>query len=529
MIQRIQTRVARWYSSRFAVFIESIIIGMATGLIVAVFRYLLEHAEDWRHGLYDALTTSHWSMYLLWMLGLALLGLVLGWINSRWPMIKGSGIPQIRGELTHKLQLSWWPELPLKMFGSVLAIGAGLSLGREGPSIQLGAYTGKTFLSVFRRPLVERKILMTSGAAAGLAAAFNAPLAGVLFVVEELHKHFSAMLVACAMGASLSGYMVVSRFFGLEPVFSFGEIQVFRAEFLPAAIILGAAAAIVGHWFKKAMYVSMDLYKKSRIPPVFRPILPLLLSVPIAVYLFDLSGGGHHLIQSLSAMEVSFVMLVIMLAVKLLFSAICYGSGVSGGIFLPLLACGALLGKLCGVSLEALGVIDSTMHLKFVILGMAAFFTSVVKTPVTGAVLILEMSGNFSHFSGLVACCISAFVVSDFIKSRSIYDVFLERILREQSPKAVCAGLTGGGAVVHTRREVIEVPVGLGSQLAHKQIRDVAWPEGILIVAIEHGEQEVIPKGGTEIFPGDRLLVYVPEAAAADIEDRLVTMAEARI
>ncbi|MFW5995615.1 MAG: ClC family H(+)/Cl(-) exchange transporter, partial [Spirochaetia bacterium] len=452
---------------------------------------------------------------LVWIAFLIPLGIFLGWMNKRWPMINGSGIPQVRGAIILKMNLSWWLELPMKLLSAVIAIGLGLSLGREGPSIQIGAYVGNAVHSVFRRPAVERKILLTSGAAAGLAAAFNAPLAGVLFVVEELHKHFTVRMVACAMGASLAGYTVVSAIFGLAPIFSFEMIEPLSVSYIPAVILLGAAAAVVGHLFKLAMYRAQDLYPAAKIPAILRPVIPLLITIPIGLFTVDLIGSGHHLIQILGEMEASIALLIGMLAIKILFSALSYGSGVAGGIFLPLLACGAILGKIWGVSMESLGYIDASMHLNFIIFGMAAFFTSVVKTPITGSVLILEMSGNFSHFSELVAGCLTAYVVSELLRSRAVYDVFLERMLR--SNPAVYRP-------VHGDKVIVEVPVSLTSGLLHRSVNDVPWPEGTLIVGIERGETELIPDGKTEIEPGDRLLVMVTDETVDEVRGSLLAM-----
>ena len=127
--------------------------------------------------------------------------------------------------------------------------------------------------------------------------------------------------------------------------------------------------------------------------------------------------------------------LLLIFAVKFLFTALCYGSGSPGGIFLPLLACGALLGAAFGASLAALGFAESGEGLNFAILGMAAFFVAVVQAPLTGAVLILEMCGNFNHLAGLVLACMAAFVTTEALRSRPVYDTLLDRILSEQGPK----------------------------------------------------------------------------------------------
>jgi H+/Cl- antiporter ClcA len=423
----------KWYDSRLAVVFESILIGFIVGFVVVFFRYTLSGAESLRLRVYRALAELPGLWLAAWIFALVLTGLFLGWAAKIRPMIKGSGIPQIKGALVRALTLNWLPELPLKIITGILGIGCGLSLGREGPSIQIGAYVGLGVLRAARRPHRERKILVTSASAAGLAAAFNAPLAGVLFVLEELQSSFSPLFIACAMGASMAADGVAGHFFGLKPVFDFRDITVLPLSAIPCVVLLGIVCGLLGALFKRILYVFQDLYEHLRIPQVLRPVLPLLLSVPAGFFLFDISGGGHSLIESLARDYRPLNIVLMLLAAKILFTAVCYGSGTSGGIFLPLLAAGALTGDAVGLVLSSAGLISGDQILNFIILGMSAFFTGVVKAPVTGMILILEMSGSLNHLGSLVLVCLTAFVTTEVITSRPVYAVLLERMLRGKS------------------------------------------------------------------------------------------------
>ncbi|MDR2176989.1 MAG: ClC family H(+)/Cl(-) exchange transporter [Treponema sp.] len=420
--------VRRCYDSSFAVIIESVFIGLLTGLVVAAFRGLLDFLGDLRFRLYGTLAGIEWYWTVFWIFALVLVGLFLGWAAGTCPMIRGSGIPQVKGALFRLMTLDWKPELPLKFITGLAGMGAGLSLGREGPSIQIGAYVGKAVLTIFRRPNHERKILVSSAAAAGVAAAFNAPLAGVLFVLEELQPSFLPLFVSCSLGAAVTADLTAGYFFGMRPVFDFRHINVLPLRFLPWILLLGILCALLGDLFKRCLYFSLDCYDRFRIPRFLRPLPPLLLSVPLGFLLYDITGGGHDLIESLAHGEQPRNFLLILLAAKMLFTAMCYGSGTSGGIFLPLLACGALLGAILGECLELAGIMADEQSLNFIILGMAAFFTGVVRAPVTGIILILEMSGNFNHLGSLALVCFSAFVVSGLIGSPPVYTALLERM-----------------------------------------------------------------------------------------------------
>ena len=411
---------------------ESIIVGLLSGVVVTAFRLVLGQAEEFRGTVYASLRHASPGTRAAWTALVVLVGLLLGWMGKKRPMIRGSGIPQLKGVLIGRLRMDWLVELPLKLVGGVLAIGFGLSLGREGPSVQIGSYVGRAALGLPRRTAHDRKYLLASGAAAGLAAAFSAPLAGVLFALEELHKCFSPVLLACAMGAAVAGDLVASRFFGLGPVFDFAYIDPLQVSRFPWIVVLGILCALTGALFKRALYASQDLYRFFRIPEVCRPVVPLLASVPLGLLFFPVTGGGHELIVSLADGSAPLRLLALLLAAKFLFTALCYGSGAPGGIFLPLLACGALLGAGFGKALATFGLAGGNEVLNFSILGMAAFFTGVVQAPLTGAVLILEMSGNFNHLGGLVLACMAAFATVEALGSRPVYDTLLTRLSHQE-------------------------------------------------------------------------------------------------
>jgi H+/Cl- antiporter ClcA len=416
----------RGYGSCLALILESILIGFLVGLVIVLFRYLLVQADTLRLGLYQ--TAHTWVFWLVLSAALTLIGLFLGWTAKAHPLIKGSGIPQIKGALAGALPLNP-QELPIKLFTGLLGLGAGLSLGREGPSVQIGAYTGKQVLSLLPRPEQEQQWLIASGSAAGVAAAFNAPLAGVLFVLEELQASFSPLFLACVMGASLTADVVAGFFFGWGPVFDFRYLAVLSLKHVPWVILLGVICGLLGDLFKRLLYWSLNGYDRFRIPPILRPVIPLLLTIPLGLLCLDILGGGHTLIESLAHEDRTLRMVALLLGGKILFTALSYGSGTAGGIFLPLLACGALTGDLLGIYLIQAGFILEGQNLNFVILGMAAFFTGVVKAPITGMVLILEMSANFNHLGNLVLVCLCALITSELIASRPVYIVLLERIL----------------------------------------------------------------------------------------------------
>lgn len=189
---------------KFRLILESILVGLITGIVVVLFRILLDKVTNFRNYALIFIKNNSIVYVGMWFLFLIIAGIVFGILIEKIPMIKGSGIPQVKGVFLRQLKMDWLRELVAKFFGGVASLGIGLSLGREGPSVQLGSEVGLGFCRVFKRRPFEEKYLITSGASAGLSAAFNAPLAGVVFSLEELHKSFNSLVLACAMGASLA-------------------------------------------------------------------------------------------------------------------------------------------------------------------------------------------------------------------------------------------------------------------------------------------------------------------------------------
>ena len=200
-----------WRSFRLKLFIEGIIIGILSGLIISFFRWSLHLVETNREHIYTFLKNTDWYWTAFWFIALAVIAFTLDRLTKYEPLAAGSGIPQVKGAILGFIKMRWLRILWVKLLAGIIGIGAGLSLGREGPSIQLGAVTAQGLSRLLKRTRLEERYLLTSGASAGLAAAFNAPLAGVIFALEELHRNFSVVVLLPAMAAAMTA-TVISRF-----------------------------------------------------------------------------------------------------------------------------------------------------------------------------------------------------------------------------------------------------------------------------------------------------------------------------
>lgn len=505
-----------WHSFKLKLVFEGIGVGIISGLLIVMYRYALEKAGILLSGIYEFISMKP-ILIIPWTVALIIIGYIVGLMVKHEPMISGSGIPQVEGVLLRKLDMTWWRVILGKFFGGILSIGSGLSLGREGPSVQLGAAVGQGFSRVFKRVKIEEKYLITSGASAGLAAAFNAPLAGVMFALEEVHKNFSPLVLLSSLSAALSADFIASGFFGLKPVFTLGNLTTLPLNLYFYIILLGVLLGCFGVVFNKTILKTQNLYAAQKwLPKEMRIIIPLLISIIIGICLPQVLGGGHELITSLITNNFSLTILVIVVVVKFLFTMASFGSGAPGGIFLPLLAIGALIGNVYGVTLVHFVHFDSSYINSFIILAMAGYFSAVVRAPITGTILITEMTGSFSYLLSLAIVSIVAYIVADALGSKPIYESLLEKILYNQGEKTSIGN--------KKNKAILEFAVCMGSDLDGKKIKEVKWPSRCLLVAVKRGEDEIIPKGDTVIFPGDYLIVLTNEDKVSRINDDLIIM-----
>ena len=420
---------------------EGVGVGIAAGLSVGAFRYLLAVSGAFRQGLCEAVSIAaaqgRWLWPILYMSAFFIIAWLLAKIVAREPMCTGSGIPQVKGVLMGKMSMNWASVLVAKIAGGVLAIGAGMSLGREGPSVQLGACAGQGIGHLsqsFHRGLEARNLLV-AGAGAGLAAAFNAPLAGVIFGLEELQRTFSAAALLVSMTAAVTATAVTGLFFGSSPVFSLGYLLPMPLDMLGWLAGLGLFVGTLGRMFNPSLLWAQDFYERLGLKGMYKPLLPLLLAACLGFVLPEILGGGSHLVDALAVESYSLAFLCLLFAGKFLFTMLCFGSGVPGGIFLPMLVLGALGGAIFGNLLAGAGLFPAMYLPDMIVFGMAAYFAVVAKSPVTGSVLIMEMTGSFQHMLALLIVSLSAYAVSDLTGGRPVYVQLLGRMLRKNKGK----------------------------------------------------------------------------------------------
>lgn len=489
-------------------------MGVIAGLFAVGFKWALAESERSRVNLLEWLRAQPhaglWAWSVLPILGL-LLGSLVGWLVVRFsPDSPGSGIPHLKGVLLHVRTMRWKPLLPVKFLGGAVGIGAGLSLGREGPTVQMGAAIGQAVADYLRVPSRAVPQLLSCGAGAGLAAAFNAPLAGFLFVIEELHRELSARTFAGALVATLSADIVARALAGDLPSFAISGYPAVPLAALPAAAFIGVVGGGLGVLFNRSLLRSSAAALNIKAVP--RWVLPGVACAVcglVAWWLPEAVGGGHLTAERLLSGQLAWGigLLLLLLVAKFALTLISYASGAPGGIFAPMLLLGSVAGAVIGVGLAKLIPALQPHTTAFAILGMAAFFTGSVRAPLTGIVLIVEMTGNYQQLLALGVACLIADLVAGALRDKPVYEALLEADLHRRAP-------AGGqnSSVVAPRS--IYIGVQRGSSMEGLPIRGCGLPSGCLVVGVERAGRELLPEAGLVLQPGDHLSVLVPEGEA---------------
>ena len=409
---------------------EGLCVGLIGGFIVLLYRVALTFAGNWLIKILSYIKGNPFRC-AVWFLILMALAWIVGRLVKWEPMISGSGIPQVEGEVSGRLSQNWKRVLPAKFADGFLCMLGGLSLGREGPSIQLGAMAGQGISRALGRGKREEKFLMTCGASAGLSAAFHAPLAGMMFAVEEIHKTFSIPILLPVMTASVTADYIASHILGLDPVFHFQITEYLPQNYYWLLILLGILVGVSGVFYNWGMLKAQELYRKIPfLKETGRLLIAFLTAGVLGLVMPSVLGSGSGLIVSLTKGEMVLGMVVLTLVVKFLFSAVSFGSGAPGGIFFPLLILGALLGAVFAMTGAEFFGLDPVYINNFVLLGMTGFFTAIVRAPLTGIILLFEMSGSISQMLSLSIVSVTAYIVATLMRSEPIYDSLLKRILK---------------------------------------------------------------------------------------------------
>lgn len=407
------------------------LIGIFAGLVTVLYRWLLGKSEGYLFKIIDLVKGSP-AKAALWLGALAAIGVLVSLIVRWEPMAGGSGIPQIAGEVKGHLSSNWWKVIIAKLIGGAGSVFAGLSLGREGPSVQFGGMAGKGAAKITKASRNDTREMIACGAGAGLAAAFNAPLAGVLFVLEEICQTFDKSILCMGFVAAVVADFISKIFYGQGTVFSYKTVMLPLRHYWLLAV-LGVLLGLFGVVYNVVMSKTGDIFKAifKKLPKPLGFSVFFALSGVIGLYVPSILGGGNKMVDILINEKPALGMLFFLLIAKFLFSALSSGTGAPGGSLQPLLILGTYAGAIYGnICAGALGL-DPEIWQFFVVISMAGLFASIVRSPLTAIILVMEISDNMSNLLPLIIVTLISYVVADFLKSKPFYENLLEKMIEK--------------------------------------------------------------------------------------------------
>lgn len=491
----------------------SVIVGLLTGLVAVPYHYLLQLFFNIRKSFFDS--HPHWYLHIPLFFFLWGILLFVNWLVKEMPLITGGGIPQTRGVINGRITYkNPFVQLLAKFAGGVLTLSAGLSLGREGPSVQIGSYVGCLVSKWTRIFAGERKQLLAAGAGAGLAAAFAAPLSSSLLVIESIERFDAPKTAITTLLAGVVAGGVASAAFPINPYHQINAITPLLTVTMQVKLYLVFAIAV--SVFGK-IYSLLTLYFKRKIPAIRQPAYLKLFCLLIVAYIIsltevNLTGGGEQFLLS-QAMNASRAIgwVGTMMLIHFIFTIFSFASGLPGGSFIPTLVTGGLFGQLFGLFLVYKGIIAYENISYIMLISMAAFLVAVVRTPLTAIVLITEITGHFEVFYASIVVGGLTYYFTELLQIKPFNVVLYDEMIALPEFRL-------------QKRSSLFVEIMDGSYFDGKMVSELTLPEHCIILSIHRDRKNLSPQG-QKLIPGDQVEI---ELDAQDIEklyEPLVSMA----
>ncbi len=494
-----QDRITYIKNIVFPCVLFSAVTGILTGGLIFAFRWAASAVSDLSGTVY-AFVRAHPVWLPLFLVGAAALG-VLSWLLLKFvPDCRGGGIPTAIGQLRGLLPFRWLRSL-LSVFASAMVTYlCGIPLGTEGPSVQMGTAMGRGAVRLFGRnhPAWDRYV-MTGGACAGFAAATGAPLTGILFAFEEAHRRFSPMIFMVSAMTVASGSVTTKFLYEISgshwDMFVFAPDTVLPIRSFWAPLVVGLICGLFAVLFTKTYGWFGGLLRKiSKIPLSVKVIGVFVLVAGIGFFSHHSVGSGHHLIESVFAGEEIWQSLLLLLCVRTILLIVSNNIGITGGLFVPSLAFGAILGALCGKVLIFSGLLPEEYYGILVIVGTASFLGASSRIPLTAIAFALEALSGMSNLIPVVLGVALAYVVIEIFGIVGFSDAVLEHKI----------DAARSGRVLQTVDK--EFTVRPDSFVIGKEVRDILWPPSCIVLSVDRNPAAA--RGSGEISEGDVLHLH---------------------
>ena len=478
----------------------SVATGFFAALITITFKILAELIIHISASVYDAVRANPILLPLL-ILGAAAIGLAESIILSKSHSCRGGGIPTSVAAICGIFSFKWVKTILLLPVSALLTFLSGLPLGTEGPCVQMGTAVGDGVVKCFggEKNRGWRRYIMTGGASAGFSIATSSPISAIIFSMEEIHKHFSPLLLSVVsvsvVTAQLTARVFAALGIGATGLFGLPEIEAIplRLFFAPVAIgIVAGAASILFTRLFRLVDRTMRIALKRLSSKVVLPVLFALVAI-VGFFFADALGTGHSLVDTLLNGRYAWYLLILLFLIRAIGTIVSNTSGATGGIFLPTLAFGAILGSLMAEVMIALGLIGTEHYTVMVVLGITAFLGATSRIPLTAAVFAIEALSGINNIIPLIIATTASMLIVESARIEDLTDAVINakahRITKGKVSVDVEAALT----------------VRSDAFVVGKELRDVLWPNSCVVLSFEHKDHS---KAHSIISEGDVITVH---------------------
>ncbi|MEW5922395.1 MAG: chloride channel protein [Candidatus Zixiibacteriota bacterium] len=405
----------------------SVIVGLGTGAGAIVFIKLIQYFKELFFGSSAEVLTTFLGSFNYWIALIPMAGgFLVGPIVYKFAAeARGHGVPEVMLAVARKGGIIRARVALAKAVASAICIGSGGSAGREGPIVQIGSAIGSTIGQVFKMSASRTKILVGCGAAAGISAVFNAPIAGVIFSLEVILGDFAIKTFSPVLLSSVIASVVSRSFFGNHPAFDVPSYSLVSAWEIPLYAVLGGFCGSVAVLFTMTLHKTEDLFEKLKIIPMLKPAVGGLLLGIIGIYFPQVFADGYDTIKLTLYGNMMVWLTLVLIFLKILATSLTLGSGNSGGIFAPSLFIGAVAGGTFGYVAHALFPAITATEGAYALVGMAALVAGTTHAPITAILIIFEMTSDYRIILPLMVAVVFSTLVARRLFEPSIYTIKL--------------------------------------------------------------------------------------------------------
>lgn len=453
---------------RLMITILALLIGVIGGYGAILFRMVIHFIEELSFNTHEKIlavigSVEWWRRFIPPVIGLSLVAPLVHWLAKE---AKGHGVPEVMEAVALHGGIIRVRVVFVKLLASAMCIGTGGSVGREGPIVQIGSAAGSVLGQLTNASRRRIRILVGCGAAAGLAATFNAPIAGVLFSLEILLGEYGTMTLSPIVISSVIATVVSRSYLGNHPAFIIPpELTTFQMASLweiGTFLLLGLVAGVLGVLFSRSVYFAEDIFDGIKLPVWVKGFIGSLFVAMILVFVPNVGGVGYDTIEGLMRVDIhtivppqavttlvanAWLVVLILFVAKLLATSLTLGLGGSGGIFAPSLFLGASAGYLFGTIFNAVmpGAVSSPAA--YALVGMGAMVAGATHAPMTSIIILFEMTNDYKIILPLMLACILSTLISTRLDPESIYTRKLARRgvkIRSGRDESVLSGINVG-------------------------------------------------------------------------------------